>query len=244
MGDKQLRLDKILVHMGYGSRKEIKKMVKQGLVKVNGQIVNDSGLHVDPLTATLEVNGQIVTYRAFVYLMLNKPGGVVSATEDRKYQTVIDLLPDSYRGFNLFPVGRLDIDTEGLLLLTNDGVLAHALLAPKKKIPKKYFARVAGEVGANDIQAFQEGVVLDDGYRTLPAELTIIESGPVSQIELTIYEGKFHQVKRMFQSVGKQVIYLKRVMMGNLELDDSLSLGDFRELSDSEVNSLKALVNL
>lgn len=242
MGKKQ-RLDKILSHMGYGTRSEIRRLVKQGAVQVNGETVKDSGLQVDPERETITACGERVVFREFVYLMLNKPQGVISATEDTRERTVIDLLPGEYRHFDPFPVGRLDKDTEGLLLLTNDGKLAHNLLSPRKHVPKTYFAEVEGRVDAADGKAFEEGVRLDDGYVTMPAKLVILQEGDpgngiVSKIELTILEGKFHQVKRMFQAVGKKVVYLKRIAMGSLLLDEHLAEGECRELTEDELGQL------
>jgi len=236
------RLDKILSNSGYGTRKEIKKLVKQGVVKVDGEVVRDSGIHVDPDTSVIEISGEELHYKEFIYIMMNKPDGVISATYDRRLPTAIDLLPDEYRHFNPFPAGRLDIDTEGLLLITNDGQLAHELLSPKKHIPKKYYALVHGEVTKDDVDCFSQGIVLDDGYKTLPAELNILKSGAYSEIELIIHEGKFHQVKRMFEAVGKKVKYLRRLEIGSLRLDESLEPGEFRELTDEELESLKASV--
>lgn len=237
--EKRMRLDKLLGHIGLESRKEIKSMVRQGRVTVNGVSVKDSGVQVLPSVDVIEVDGDVVRYREFVYIMLNKPGGVVSATEDHRDDTVIDLLDEEYWPFDLFPVGRLDKDTEGLLLLTNDGALAHRLLSPKHHVPKTYFARIDGHVNEEDVQAFKSGVRLDDGYQTLPAELKILSPGVESEIEVILFEGKFHQVKRMFEAVGKKVIYLKRLRMGDLHLDHELSLGEYRELTDAEVEGLQ-----
>ncbi|WP_025692757.1 pseudouridine synthase [Paenibacillus zanthoxyli] len=241
---KKQRLDKILSHVGYGSRSELRKQAKQGLITVNGVIVKDSGAHVDPYNDTIEVAGETVLYREHIYLMMNKPPGVLSATEDKRDQTVLDLLEERYAVFEPFPVGRLDKDTVGLLLLTSDGQLAHELLSPRKHVPKTYEAIVEGEVGPDDVTAFAEGVRLEDGYVTLPAQLTVLgrERGRqvISQISLTITEGKFHQVKRMFQAVGKKVIFLKRVSMGNLPLDANLPEGAYRELTSEELKLLGA----
>jgi 16S rRNA pseudouridine516 synthase len=170
---------------------------------------------------------------------MNKPQGVLSATEDSVGETVIDLLELEDQVYEPFPVGRLDKDTEGLLLITNDGQLSHKLLSPKKHVPKTYFAVIDQEVTDEDVKAFAEGVTLDDGYETKPGELRILKSGLRSDIELTITEGKFHQVKRMFEAVGKKVIYLKRISMGPLPLDETLELGEYRELTDEEVELLK-----
>lgn len=236
-----MRIDKMLANLGYGSRKEVKKLLKEGAVTVNGRIVKDGKEHVDPSTDTVTLFGDIVQYKEFIYLMMNKPPGVISATEDSYEQTVIDLLEPEDAVFSPFPVGRLDKDTEGLLLLTNDGQLAHRLLSPKKDVPKTYFAVIDQEVTEEDVAAFKKGVRLDDGYITKPAELKIIKSGIRSDIELTITEGKFHQVKRMFQAVGKRVIYLQRISMGPLQLDESLAVGEYRELTDEEIKLLKEL---
>ncbi|WP_055108675.1 pseudouridine synthase [Paenibacillus ihumii] len=243
-GKKTQRLDKILGHLGYGSRTDIKKMVKQGRVTLNGTVPKDSGIQADPYEDRIAVDGENIDYREFVYLMLNKPQGVISATEDNRDRTVLDLIPAELRAFSPFPVGRLDKDTEGFLLLTNDGQLAHDLLSPRKHVPKTYEARVLGEIGEREAALFREGVALDDGYVTLPAELEVLEvmrgeEGVQSHIRLTLSEGKFHQVKRMFMAVGSRVMYLKRVSMGPLALDDSLALGTFRELTEAEVELLK-----
>jgi 16S rRNA pseudouridine516 synthase len=238
-GDEPVRIDKLLSNLGYGSRKEVKQLLKDGAVKVNDTIVRDAKQHVDPNTETITLYGEVIEYKEWIYLMMNKPPGVVSATEDYQEKTVIDLLEMEDQVYKPFPVGRLDKDTEGLLLLTNDGQLAHRLLSPKKHVPKTYFAVIDGEVTEEDVQAFAKGVVLDDGYLTKPGELKILKSGLRSDIELTITEGKFHQVKRMFQAVGKRVIYLQRISMGPLKLDESLGLGEYRELTEEEIEQLK-----
>jgi 16S rRNA pseudouridine516 synthase len=238
------RLDKILAHVGIGTRSELKRLAKEGAIFVNGVKVKDSGMQVNPDTDLITVNGEPVLYREFVYLMMNKPQGVVSATEDNRDRTVVDLLDAAYAPFEVFPVGRLDKDTEGFLLLTNDGKLAHNLLSPRKHVPKTYFAKIEWEVSEKDREAFSQGVTLDDGYETLPGILKILKignelEGVLSEIELTIMEGKFHQVKRMFQAVGKKVVYLKRISMGPLALDPGLELGQVRELSDDELLTLR-----
>lgn len=233
------RLDKILSNFGFGSRTEIKSAVKKGLVSVDGQVTKDSGLHVDPAASVIIMNGIKLEYRKYIYLMMNKPQGVISATTDTRQRTVFDIMPEEYKCFELFPAGRLDIDTEGLVLMTNDGQLAHEILSPRKHVTKKYYARVEGRVQQADATAFEGGVTLDDGYKTLPAKLEILSSDLVSEIRLSIVEGKFHQVKRMFEAVGKKVIYLKRLSMGRLELDESLELGECRELAPEEVELLK-----
>ncbi|WP_308634656.1 pseudouridine synthase [Paenibacillus silvisoli] len=244
---KRMRLDKLLANMGFGTRSEIRRAVKQGRVTVDGAVVKDFGLQLDPEAAAVQFDGEQVVYRETIYVMLNKPQGVVSATEDTRDRTVVDLLEQGDRVLQPFPVGRLDKDTEGLLLLTNDGKLAHELLSPKKHVPKTYEALVHGDVGENDRAAFADGVTLDDGYETMPAQLVIGpkeargEEGVFSQITLTIHEGKFHQVKRMFEAVGKKVVYLRRISMGPLQLDPSLPLGEYRPLTDEELTMLQSV---
>ena len=235
-----MRLDKLLANMGYGSRKEVKQLLKEKAVTVDGVAVKDAAMKVDPETQDVSVYGERVVYTEFIYLMMNKPPGIISATEDRYDETVIDLLDPLAQHFKPFPVGRLDKDTEGLLLITNDGSLSHNLLSPKKHVPKTYYATIDGVVTEADIEAFRKGVELEDGYVTKPGELVILKSGDVSEIELTIQEGKFHQVKRMFEAVGKKVTYLKRLSMGPLVLDETLELGDYRELTEEELAALTA----
>jgi 16S rRNA pseudouridine516 synthase len=232
------RLDKVLSNFGYGTRREIRLLVKDGAVRVGGVSAKDPGMHVDPSSDIIEVYGEKLNYKEFIYIMMNKPAGVISATFDNKLKTVLDILPDKFRCLDLFPAGRLDIDTEGLLLLTNDGQLAHEMLSPKRHVPKKYYALVEGSVDETDVRRFREGVTLDDGYLTMPAELEIIRTGLRSEIELVLHEGKFHQVKRMFEAVGKRVVYLKRIAMGGLLLDESLEPGECRELVPEEVELL------
>lgn len=236
-----LRLDKFLSSMGCASRSEIKKFAKNGLIKVNGKIEKDVSKKVDTGRDEVIFDNKIIDYREFVYIMLNKPSGVVSATFDNVHKTVVEILSQEYKKFEVFPVGRLDIDTEGLLILTNDGKFAHNLLSPKKNVKKKYFARVSGIVEEDDIVAFKQGIVLDDDYRTLPAELLIIsadDENGISECEVTIQEGKFHQIKRMFAGVGKKVEYLKRIQIGELKLDEKLELGEYRELTEIDIEKI------
>ncbi len=230
-----LRLDRILANMSYGTRNEIKKLIKKGLVKVNGAVEKDPARKVHPRESRIEINGELVDYHEFTYVMLNKPAGYISATEDVREQTVLELLSAEYQALELFPVGRLDKDTEGLLILTNDGKLGHHVTSPKNKVPKTYYALVQGKVGEADGTAFSQGIVLEDGYKTLPAELTILKPADRSEIELVVYEGKFHQVKRMFQARGKEVLYLKRIKIGRLGLDERLAPGQYRELTGEEL---------
>jgi len=234
---KRERLDKVLAHMGIGTRKEVKQLIKQRLITVDGTIATDPGMHVIPEEQVIEIDGEPIDYKRWMYIMLNKPPGVISATEDPRHQTVVDLLPYEW-AIKVHPVGRLDIDTEGLLLLTNDGQLSHSLLSPKKKVEKEYFARIEGRVTAEHVEKFALGVELED-FTTLPARLEILSSGDVSEIRVTIMEGKFHQVKRMFAAFDLQVIYLKRIRMGTLHLDESLALGEYRELTDEELELLR-----
>lgn len=234
-----MRLDKLLAHSGFGTRKEVKEYIKKGFVTVNGEITKKDKLQVEPEIDVICVDGETITYEEFVYYMLNKPAGYVSATEDNLYPTVVELIDDYYRN-DLFPVGRLDVDTEGLLLLTNDGILAHQLLSPKKHCPKVYYAKIKGIVTDKDVQAFLDGITIDD-YQCQSAKLKILHTDQTtSEIEVTIYEGKFHQVKKMFIARGKEVTYLKRIRMKELDLDNSLRLGEYRRLTDEELDRLKA----
>lgn len=234
-----MRLDKLLANMGFGTRKDVKKLIKQKAVTVDEIVVKDVGLQVDPEKQAVVIFGERVKYEPMLYLLMNKPAGVISATEDNYDQTVIDLLEPYHRHFEPFPVGRLDKDTEGFLLITNDGQLTHNLLSPKKHVPKVYYAKIAGEVKPEHIEMFQQGIIIDDGYQTKPAKLTILNSGVESEIELEISEGKFHQVKRMFKAIDTEVTYLKRLSMGPLQLGDDLALGEYRELTEEEVLQLK-----
>ncbi|WP_203246611.1 pseudouridine synthase [Sporosarcina beigongshangi] len=236
-----MRLDKLLSNMGFGSRKEVKQLLKKGAVRVNAEAVKDAALHINVEKDEVTILGERVVYKEFIYLMMHKPQGVLSATEDNRDRTVIDLLDADSQHFEPFPVGRLDKDTEGFLLLTNDGKLAHNLLSPKKGVPKTYYAHVEGVVTEEDVERFAEGVILDDAYLTKPGKLRILKSADVSEIELTITEGKFHQVKRMFAAVDKKVVYLKRLSMGPLSLDDKLPLGSYRELTEEELDLLLQL---
>ncbi|MBC1966812.1 rRNA pseudouridine synthase [Listeria welshimeri] len=231
-----MRLDKLLSHTGFGSRKEVKPLLKSGAVVVNGTIQKDSKMQVNPDKDEITVHGTPVVYQEFVYFMLHKPQNVVSATEDNVSETVIDLLAQEDTLTNPFPVGRLDKDTEGLLIITNDGTLAHNLLSPKKHIDKTYYAKIDGEVLLEDVKAFAEGIALDDGYICKPARLEIINP---NEIKVSIQEGKFHQVKRMFAARGKTVSYLKRISMGQLQLDESLELGEYRPLTETELAILQ-----
>lgn len=234
-----MRLDKVLSNMGYGSRKDVKKYIKDGLVSVNGKVIVTQGSHVNPDEDEIVIGNSEVNYREFVYIMMNKPDGYVSSTEDPLSPTVLELLEVEHLIFDPFPAGRLDKDTVGLLLMTNDGKLAHELLSPKKGVDKTYYAEIDGVVTKEHVEAMKKGVVLDDDYKTMPAELEILDSDIISKIELTIQEGKYHQVKRMFESLGMNVVYLKRIKFGSLELDENLEEGEYRELTEKELEELR-----
>lgn len=233
----KIRLDKYLADMGKGTRSEVKKAIGKGLVRVNNEIVKKPETKLDTDSDHVLFDGVLVGYAQYEYYMLNKPAGVISATEDKREKTVIDLITKKKRK-DLFPVGRLDRDTEGLLLISNDGELAHRLLSPSKHVDKVYYAKIDGKVTIEDVEAFQQGVDIGEEKLTRPAKLRILKSGTQSEIELTICEGKFHQVKRMFQAVGKEVVYLKRLQMGTLILDESLKPGEYRELTEQEIADL------
>ena len=233
---KGIRLDKYLSDMNIGSRTEVKVFIKKGLVRVNEEIVKKSDIKIIPGKDVVTYLDKQVIYEKYVYYMLNKPAGYVSATKDNVFPTVIDLIKDKKDG--LFPVGRLDKDTEGFLMITNDGELAHRLLAPKNHVEKTYFAKVDGMVTEEDIKSFNEGIDIGEEKSTLPAAMNIISTGSESQVLLTICEGRFHQVKRMFEAVDKHVLYLKRVSMGSIPLDSKLKSGEYRPFTSQELKVL------
>lgn len=235
-----IRLDKYLADMSIGTRQEVKKYIRQGRVKINEDIIKKPEYKIREDEDKITFDGAPVAYETFEYYMLNKPAGVISATEDKRDKTVLDLIKEKKRK-DLFPVGRLDKDTEGLLLITNDGALAHRLLSPKKHVDKCYYAKISGGVTEEDVRVFKERINIgtqEEPEWTMPAELKILEKGTVSRIRLTIREGKFHQVKCMFLAVGKEVVYLKRERMGALVLDEELAPGEYRKLTDSELKSI------
>lgn len=235
------RLDKLLAGTGKWSRREVKALVRQGLVRVDGRLAASAEDKLDPAVAVVTVAGETISLCRFTYVMLHKPAGVLTATEDRKQPTVLDLLPPELRRIGLAPVGRLDKDTEGLLLLTNDGELAHRLLSPKYHVEKRYLARVDGELSAADAEAFARGMTLGDGLECLPAGLEVL---PDRVCIVTLREGKFHQVKRMLAARGAPVLYLKRLSMGPLTLDDSLAAGAYRLLRAEEISALYRVCDL
>lgn len=236
MGQK-MRLDKYLSNMGKGSRSELRQVLKNGIVSVNGKKVKDGSLKVDVDEDQIVFGDEVVSYQPYCYLMLHKPAGYVSATEDSRLPVVVDLVPEAYRHYEVYPVGRLDIDTEGLLILTNDGHLTHQLLSPKKHVPKVYFARLEKALEPGLETEFEKGIVIDDGYQCMPAILE--RTKDEKEVLLTIEEGKFHQVKRMFEAVDNKVLYLKRLKMGGVSLDPDLALGDIRPLTEGELAKLQ-----
>lgn len=235
-----IRLDKYLADMGIGTRQEVKRYIRQGRVSIDGIPAKSPETKIEEKARKITFDGREVDYADYEYYMLNKPSGVVSATEDARCTTVVDLIRDKKRK-DLFPVGRLDKDTEGLLLITNDGQLSHRLLSPKKHVDKTYYAKVSGKVTKEDAKAFREGVNIGTEEKeewTRPGALDILKSEEVSEIRLTIQEGKYHQVKRMFQAVGKEVLYLKRESMGCLKLDETLKPGEYRPLTKKELENV------
>ncbi len=234
-----MRLDKFLADMGVGKRSDIRKEIRAGRVSVGREILRDPGAHVSE-TDEILYRGKPVRYETFVYYMLNKPAGVITATEDKRQQTVLDLIAEQKRK-DLFPVGRLDRDTEGLLLITNDGDLAHRLLSPKHHVDKTYLVQTDLPVTEEDVRVFAEGFQVDEELTAMPADLRLLPDKGPAWAYITIREGKFHQIKRMFQARGKNVVYLKRISMGTLRLDETLSPGEYRRLTNEELGALLAL---
>lgn len=237
-----MRLDKFLADMNFGSRKEVKAFIKKGLVRVNGEIVKSDKFQVNELSDEVYFEEEQVVYQKYFYYLMNKPQGVISATIDDFEETVLDLFSDEDYREDLFPIGRLDKDTEGLLVISNDGALAHQLLSPKKHVPKEYYVEVEGLLTTQDVQACATGLKIDGGEICLPAQLQVLstdEQAECSTALLVLHEGKFHQVKRMMQALGKEVTYLKRVRMGQLPLDEQLALGEYRSLTPEEIHLLQ-----
>ena len=232
---KLVRLDKFLCDMELGTRSEVKIYLKKGFVTVDGVIQKSPDFKIDPDTHKIAFQGNVLTYQEFYYYMLHKPAGVITATEDKAHETVMSLLGEDARK-DFFPVGRLDKDTEGLLLITNDGELSHALLSPRKHVPKTYFVEVPEKLGLGQIEALEQGLDIGDDKKTLPAKIEILDD---THIHLTICEGRYHQVKRMLKAVGSEVLYLKRVSFGTLTLDDTLEKGSYRPLTEEEITALR-----
>lgn len=240
-----LRLDKYLCDMQIGSRAEVKGLIKKKRIKVNEETVTKPELKIDTDNDIIKFDDEVINYQEYEYFMLNKPQGVISAANDKSDKTVIDLIKDAKRK-DIFPVGRLDKDTEGLLLITNDGELSHNLLSPKKHVDKTYFAKVKGHITDEEVLKFKNGLVVDETFTAKPARLEVLEfnaNDNTTDIQITIHEGKFHQIKRMFEAVGSKVLYLKRLSMGTLLLDRNLMPGEYRKLSQEEINALKGVNN-
>ena len=228
------RLDKHLASRGVGTRKEVQKLIKSGAVTVDGSVCKIIDRKIDAENTAVLVNGQPVGEK-FIYIMMNKPAGVVSATEDKRDKTVIDILPDELKRRGLFPAGRLDKDTEGLLIITNDGDFAHRMLSPKKHVEKRYIATVDGEISEETIKRFEQVIELSDGYKCMPAKLELTAKNDNNVGMVTICEGKFHQVKRMFAACGLNIVHLQRISIGNLYLDSNLPIGDCKTMTNLEI---------
>jgi len=242
----EMRLDKLIANCGFGSRKEAKILCKKGLVTVDGAVVKRFDMHVNPEKCRVCVGDEVIEYEKYSYLMMNKPAGVISATFDEEQDTVTDLLEERYQWADVFPVGRLDKDTMGLLILSNDGGFAHRALSPKKKIAKVYIAHLSYPINEAHIKAFESGITLDDGYKTMPAGLVDLDDPDVSggfAVEVTIREGKFHQVKRMFETLGIKVLALKRVTFAGIKLDENLKPGEYRRLNEAEMTIISNLLS-
>lgn len=229
-----MRIDRFLVRSNTASRKEAKGLIRAKRITVNDEVVKNANIKIDYQKDVVCLDGNIIEYKEYVYIMLNKPAGVISATKDERHKTVIDIVSE-FAHYEIHPIGRLDIDTEGLLILTNDGKLTHNIISPKKHIPKTYYAKLRDDLDPKVIELFKEGITLGDGYQCMSATLKILNP---REIELIIYEGKFHQVKRMFKAVENEVLFLKRIAMNNLELDPRLELGEYKELSEDELKLL------
>lgn len=233
-----MRLDKFLAHCGYGTRKEVKRIIKNKQVKVNGEIINKDSIKIDENNDEIMVDEFVLNYNKYIYLMVNKPEGYVCANSDNLHPTIFELLVE-FDHYDLFTVGRLDIDTTGLLLITNDGTFAHNLMSPKKKVEKLYQVEATGKVTSENIELFENGVIINDDEKCLPAKLEVIEEKTLTTIaQVTISEGKYHQVKKMIQAIGLNIISLTRLKIKDLELDPSLELGEYRFLTDDEVKNL------
>lgn len=235
----KMRLDKLVSSQGACSRSDVKRLIKQKEILVNGVIAKDSSEKVDPELDVISVSGQVLSFKKHIYLMLNKPQGVVSATEDDTYPTVISLVPEEYMRPGLFPAGRLDADTTGFVLLTDDGDFAHDILSPKKHVEKTYVATLAEPLCDSDVKALQSGIQLKDGTSCQPAKIAILDPDGKT-VEIKICEGKYHQVKRMFAACENRVLTLKRTAIGSLKIDEDLSIGQVREIDSDELSLIKA----
>lgn len=233
-----MRLDRYLSNSGKGTRKEVRKHIAASNITVNGEVYSHPGSNIER-NDIVRMNGDIIDYKEFVYLMLNKPKGYLSAAKDKKDRVVIDLIGERYERYKLSTVGRLDKDTEGLMILTNDGDLIHSIISPKKHVLKKYYVETTGIYSDEIIKVFDDGIRLDDGYVTLPAKMELLGADETNRFYVTIYEGKFHQIKRMFANVGMKVTYLKRIQIDGLELDKALAVGAYRELTEAETERLR-----
>lgn len=229
------RLDKIIANTSTFSRKEVHRMIKSGTVRVNGITVKDRGFYIDPESDSVSINGEELILEKYIYIMLNKPEGVVSAARDEKEKTVIDLVPPEFKKKNLFPAGRLDRNTTGFVLITDNGDFAHKILSPKNHIDKTYEARLEHSISPQELEMIENGITLGDGTKCLPAKLCVLEDGETPLVQVIIHEGKYHQIKRMFAAAGNAVIQLKRTKMGGLELDKTLLPGECRILTKEEV---------
>lgn len=233
-----MRLDKILSNMGFGSRREIKTLIKSGYVEIDDKIIKDPSVKINTDESKVFVRGKQVEYRKYTYIMLNKPAGIVSSTDSRD-TNVIDILGGRLKNINLFPAGRLDKDTEGFILLTNDGKMAHNILSPKKHVEKEYYVELDGELSENGRISIEKGIVLEDGSQCLDSRIEMISNEmELCKLKIFIREGKFHQIKRMFEMVGREVTYLKRLSIGDIKLDNNLEKGEYRELSSDELDKL------
>ncbi len=240
-----IRLDKFLANAGIGTRREVKKYIAQRRIWVDNMPALKADVKIDIKNNKVTFDKRVVSYEKYKYIMLNKPKGYICATEDENEKTVLDLLPEEYKSFNLFPVGRLDKDTVGLLILSNDGTFAHNMLSPKKHVEKRYFAHINGEVTKEHIKAFEEGIILEDGYKCLKARLEILYSAPnFSKVYITIKEGKYHQIKRMFKALKRKVVYLKRISFYNITLDKNLKEGEYRYLNDKEMELIQNVISI
>ncbi len=232
------RLDKIIASQGKYSRSEVKKLIKQGRLTLNGAVPKSSDVKIDPSAAEIRIDNESFSYKKHVYIMLNKPKGIISASNDKSRETVVDLVPSTLFREGLFPAGRLDGDTTGFVLITDDGDFAHRILSPKNHIMKTYHATLRDELTEEDIIRFREGLTLGDGTECLEAHVRVLEKGERNVAEIKICEGKYHQVKRMFASIDNKVLELRRVKMGGLELDSSLNEGECREITDEELKKI------